>query len=120
MEQINRFDQLMFQLQSADQIAKDIANELIQNDSLSLLDCINAELASIDFCLALSALLQQLSVGMANVRNDQHNKIAQVPAKSSFHMLFNGAMGLGALVESARQMADLRYIAVLLAFKKHW
>jgi len=108
MEQINRFDQLMFQLQSADQIAKDIANELIQNEPLSLLDCINTELASIDFCLALSALLQQLSVGMTNTRVEQHNKIAQVPSKSSFNMLFNGAMGLGALVESARQMADLR------------
>ena len=111
MEQINRFDQLMFQLQSADQIAKDIANELIQTDPLSLLDSINAELSTVDFCLALSALLQQLSVGMTNsVRDDQGNKIPEVSTKSSFHLLFKGSMGLGALVESARQMADLRYI----------
>jgi hypothetical protein len=105
-EQIKRFDQSMFQLESADQIARDIADELLENESINLLNAVQMALSSVDICLALSVLLQQLSVGM----NGGDPKFGEISFnnKSSFRLLFNGSLGLGALAESSRQMADLR------------
>lgn len=106
-EQTKRFDQSMFQLQSADQIAKQMADELLESESLNLLNTMQMALSSVDVCMALSALLQQLSVGMKG----GDSKLVDVAAyrdKGSFRLLFNGALGLGALAESSRQMADLR------------
>lgn len=95
----------MFQLQSADQIAKQIADELLESESLHLLNAMQMALSSVDVCMALSALLQQLSVGM----NGGEAKLTDVSFnKSPFRLLFNGALGLGSLAESSRQMADLR------------
>ena len=97
----------MFQLQSADQIAKQIADELLEGESLHLLNAMQMALSSIDVCMALSSLLQQLSVGM---KGDNPKLVDMTYRdKSTFRLLFNGALGLGALAESSRQMADLRY-----------
>ncbi|KZS06139.1 Nuclear pore complex protein Nup160 [Daphnia magna] len=105
-EQIKRFDHSMFQLESADQIAREIANELLENKSLDLLNAMHIALSSVDVCMALSVLLQQLSVGM-NGGNAKSSDIF-LGGKSPLRLLFNGALGLGALAESSRQMADLR------------
>lgn len=96
----------MFQLESADQIAREIANELLENKSLDLLNAMHIALSSVDVCMALSVLLQQLSVGM-NGGNAKSSDIF-LGGKSPLRLLFNGALGLGALAESSRQMADLR------------
>lgn len=102
---MKRFDHSMFQLQSADQIARQIANELLENESYHLLNAMQMALSTVDICMALSALLQQLSVGMSG-----DVKAVDVPTsnKSPFRLLFSGSLGLGALAESSRQMADLR------------
>jgi hypothetical protein len=103
---MKRFDQSMFQLESADQIAREIADELLEGESLNLLDTVQMSLSSVDICMALSVLLQQLSVGM----NGGVPKLSEVSftKQSPFRFLFNGVLGLGALAESSRQMADLR------------
>ena len=103
---MKRFDQSMFQLENADQIAREIADELLENESLNLLETVQMSLSSVDICMALSVLLQQLSVGM----NGGDSKFGEVSFsnKSPFRLLFNGILGLGALAESSRQMADLR------------
>lgn len=103
---MKRFDTSMFQLQSADLIARLIAGELLESDSLHLLNAIQMTLSSTDVCMALSILLQQLSVGMSGV--DTRLSDIVYNNKSPFRLLFNGALGLGALAESSRQMADLR------------
>lgn len=97
----------MFQLQSADQIARQLADELLESDALHLLNAMQMALSSVDVCMALSSLLQQLSVGM-NGANNAKTIDSQFNTKSPFRLLFNGALGLGALAESSRQMADLR------------
>ena len=73
-------------------------------------------LSSVDVCLALNALLQQLSVSMMRCQESQEAKsidldqsVASRFSGSHYHLLFGGTLGLGALTESARQMADLRY-----------
>ena len=106
-EQMKRFDHSMFQLQSADQIARQLADELLECDSLNLLDGMQMALSSVDVYMALSCLLQQLSVGMSGAAD---NKLTdnQFSGNSPFRLLFNGSLGLGALAESSRQMADLR------------
>ena len=107
-EQVNRFDRLMFQLQSADQIAKEIANELLQSDPLNLLNLMNATVSSSSICHSLSTLLQQLGVDMSNTKGDQDTISPDIIAKAQYKLLFNGTLGLSAIAESARQMADLR------------
>ena len=113
-EQMKRFDQCMFELQSADQIAHTLAEELLEDDSSKLLDAMQMALSSVDVCLALSALLQQLSVSMRGGQEAKSIDMDQSPSfrfgggGTHFQMLFAGALGLGALTESARQMADLR------------
>lgn len=109
LEQINRFDRLMFQLQGADQIALDIANELLQCGTLILLESMHISTSSSDICLALSALLQQLGVDMSNESNDKVKSIgSDIVAKAQYQLLFNGSLGISALTESSKQMADLR------------
>jgi len=113
-EQMKRFDQCMFELQSADQIAHTLAEELLEDDSSKLLDAMQMALSSVDVCLALSALLQQLSVSMRGGQEAKSIDMDQSPSfrfgggGTHFQLLFAGALGLGALTESARQMADLR------------
>ena len=108
-EQVKRFSQCMFQLQSADQIAAELANELLQSDSLRLINSMQMSLSSVDVCLGLSGLLQQLNVGM-NSSEDGAGKTSDSASinKSPYRLLFSGSLGLGALAESSRQMADLR------------
>lgn len=110
-EQIKRFDNSMFQLESADQIAREIADELLESKSLNLLNATQMALSSVDVCMALSVLLQQLSVGM-NGGNEKSSDVF-LSGKSTLRLLFNGALGLGALAESSRQMADLRYASLV-------
>lgn len=126
VEQAKRFDNSMFHLQSADQIAAELADELLQNESHHLLSAMQMTLSSVDVCLALSALLQQLSVGMSSDAAAR-NVDAVSGIKSSYRLLFSGSLGLGALAESSRQMADLRYINPpyynlhsIYSFNSHW
>lgn len=109
----------MFQLQSADQIAAELADELLQSESLNLINSMRSVLSSVDVCLALSGLLQQLSVGMTTSTDDGAGRSVDGVSisKSSYRLLFSGNLGLGALAESSRQMADLRYSLCDLTFE---
>lgn len=109
-EQAKRFDILMSQLQSADQIASQFADELLQDDSLHLVNDIQMAMTGVDICLALSALLQHLSVVMGDETARQIETHLPAVNKSPYRLLFHGTLGLGALSESSRQMADLRYV----------
>lgn len=109
-EQTKRFDILMSQLQSADQIAYQFADELLQDDSLHLVTTIQMAMSNVDICLALSALLQHLSVAMGDETARMIETNLPGVNKSPFRLLFHGALGLGALSESSRQMADMRYL----------
>lgn len=113
-EQSKRFDQSMFQLLSADQIAKEIADELLQTESLNLLNAMQMALSSVDVCLALHALLQQLSVGMST--DGAKNLVSTPSSKNQYRLFFSGSLGLGALAESSRQMADIRWLIVSLVY----
>lgn len=106
---MKRFDQSMFQLQSADQIAQQISDELLESESIHLLNAMQMALSSVDICMALSVLLQQLSAGMSGGGRVKANDV-HISNKSHFRLLFSGSLGLGALSESSRQMADLRFV----------
>lgn len=110
-EQIQRFERQMFQLQSADQIAKEIANELLQADALNLLHLMNSAVTSSSICLSLSTLLQQLGVDMSQSVARSHADVAlhgDAVAKTRYRFLFSSGLGFSAISESSRQMADLR------------
>ena len=109
VDQVKSFQQSMFQLDSADQIAAGMADELIQSESsLNLLNSMQMALSSVDICTALSALIQQLNVNGSSSRIEVPVVELDKEGKNSFRLLFNGSLGLGALAESSRQMADLR------------